>query len=102
MLLSSDILRARYRTGLRTPLPIRSAKPLAYAFDHFTFTSRLLRRGEKIRLVLGPINSIYSQKNYNSGGEVSRESMKDAAPVTVRLLHDRDHPSALIIPYARP
>jgi hypothetical protein len=38
------------------------------------------------------------EKNYNSGGVVARESGKDARTVTVKLLHDADHPSALLLP----
>ena len=43
-------------------------------------------------------NSLYSQKNYNSGGVVSEESMSDARQVKVRLFHDAAHPSALYVP----
>jgi hypothetical protein len=48
------------------------------------------------------MNSIYTQKNYNSGGVVSDETMKDARPVTVKLLHDKAHPSALYLPIGQP
>jgi hypothetical protein len=33
---------------------------------------------------------------------VAAESMKDARTVTVRLYHDRAHPSALFVPLGRP
>jgi hypothetical protein len=48
------------------------------------------------------VNSLYFEKNYNSGGEVAAESMKDARAVTVTLYHDRKHPSALFVPLGRP
>jgi hypothetical protein len=51
-----------------------------------------------LRLVIAPINSIHSEKNYNAGGIVAEETMKDARPVTVTLYHDRGHPSTLYVP----
>lgn len=98
VLLSSDSLRARYRESLREQELIGTTQALCYDFNRFTFTSRLIRKGNRLRLVFGPINSIYSQKNYNSGGVVAKESMQDARPVTVRLFHDHAHPTALFVP----
>jgi hypothetical protein len=49
-------------------------------------------------LVIAPVNSIYSEKNYNSDGEVASESMADAQPVAVTLYHDGEHPSTLFVP----
>ncbi|HEY0748433.1 MAG TPA: hypothetical protein VGD63_17160, partial [Steroidobacteraceae bacterium] len=49
----------------------------------------------------GPVNSIYAQKNYNSGKLISEESVADARPVTVTLLHDSAHSSALYVPIGR-
>jgi putative CocE/NonD family hydrolase len=98
VLLSNDVLRARYRESLREPKLVRTRAPQRYDFDRFTFVSRLVRKGSRLRLVVGPINSIYVQKNYNSGGVVAEESLKDARPVTVSLYHDSAHPSALWVP----
>ncbi len=100
--LTLDWLRARYREGLREPRLIKNSRPLRYDFEHFSFVSRLIQRGSHLRLVIGPINSPYRQKNYNSAGTVAEESMKDAVAVTVRLYHDRAHPSALYVPVGRP
>ena len=96
--LTTDSLRARYRESLREAKLIRTREPLRYDFEGFTFVSRLARKGSRLRLVIGPVNSIYSEKNYNSGGVVSEESMRDAREVTVRLFHDASRPSALYIP----
>lgn len=52
--------------------------------------------------MIGPANSPFAQKNYNTGGRVSDESGADARPVTVRLYHDAAHPSVLHVPLARP
>jgi len=52
--------------------------------------------------VIRPPNSIYWQKNYNSGGEVSEESARDARTGHVKILHDPEHASYLEIPTLKP
>jgi uncharacterized protein len=102
ILLTTDQQRARYREDPRRAKLITTREPLRYDFDGFTFTSRRVHKGSRLRLVIGPVNSIYSQRNYNAGGDVSAESVRDARTVTVKLYHDRSHPSALIVPLGRP
>lgn len=99
--LSADWIRARHRRGLREQQLITSAAPLRYDFEHFTFISRQIGRGHRLRLVIGPIDSIFSEKNYNSGGVVATESMQDARTVTVTLFHDEPRPSALYVPFGQ-
>jgi len=96
--LTSDNLRARYRESAREPKLISTKGPLRYDFDHFTFLSQEVKKGSRLRLTIGPINSIYREKNYNSGGVVQSELMADARPVTVTLYHDQEHPSTLYVP----
>ncbi len=96
--LANDMLRARHRESLREPKLIRTKAPLRYDFGHFTFVSQEIKKDSRLRLVVAPVNSIYSEKNYNSDGEVAAESMDDARSVTVTLYHDRDHPSTLFVP----
>jgi putative CocE/NonD family hydrolase len=96
--LTSENLRARYRESAREPKLISTRGPLRYDFDHFTFVSQEVKKGSRLRLIIGPINSIYREKNYNSGGAVQSESMADARPVTVTLYHDQEHPSTLYVP----
>lgn len=98
ILLTTDLKRARYRETARAATPITTRNPLPYAFDGFTFMSRRIAQGSRLRLVIAPVNSIYSQKNYNSGGDVSAESIQDTRAVTVTLYHDRTHPSTLFVP----
>ena len=77
-----------------------SDEALRYEFDGFTFVARRIDKGSRIRMLVQPINSPFWQKNYNSGGEVSDESAKDARMVTVTLYHDPARPSALYLPLA--
>jgi uncharacterized protein len=101
VLLTDDVLRARYRENLHAPKLIGGKEALRYDFEHFTFVARQIQPGSRLRLVISPINSIFSQKNYNSGREISAETFNDARPVTVTLYHDRSHPTALIVPVGR-
>jgi putative CocE/NonD family hydrolase len=102
LLLTSEQLRARYRESLRASKLILTKAPLRYDFAHFPFVSQEVKKGSRLRLVIQPLNSLYSEKNYNSGGTVSEETMRDAQAVTVTLFHDRAHPSALLVPLGRP
>jgi putative CocE/NonD family hydrolase len=102
ILLTSDALRARYRESAREPRLIRSKAPLRYDFEHFPFVSQEVKKGSRLRLIVGPVNSIYAEKNHNSGGVVESESIADARPVSVTLYHDREHPSTLYVPLGAP
>jgi uncharacterized protein len=100
--LADDMLRARYRDGDRAAKPVPQGEALRYEFNRFAFVARRIQAGSRLRLVVAPLNSMYSEKNYNSGGIVAGETGKDARTVTVRLYHDAQHPSALFVPIAAP
>jgi predicted acyl esterase len=98
--LSSDVMRARYRESPRIQKLVTSKAPLRYDFNRFTFASRMLQKGSRIRVSISAANSIFNEKNYNSGKVVADETLRDAHPVEVAILHDAKHPSALFVPYA--
>lgn len=102
ILLSTDSLRARYREGLRTPRLVETQVPLLYVFERFTFVSRRIAAGSRLRLRIGPLDSVYTQKNHSTGGDVSRERAADARPVEVLVRHDGQHASALFVPIGHP
>jgi uncharacterized protein len=99
--LSSDGLRARYRESLSEAKLVTPGRITQYDFDGFAWFSRRVSRGSRLRLVLSCVNSIYSEKNYNSGGDVARESGKDARVAHVTVYHDAEHPSVLEIPVVK-
>jgi uncharacterized protein len=102
MPLTGDMLRARYRESSTAPKLVRTRSALRYEFSHFTFASRMIKKGSRLRLVLRAADSIGLQKNYNAGGVVADESVRDARPVVVTLYHDSARPSALYLPRATP
>ena len=71
-----------------------------YDFDNFMWVARRIQAGSRLRLVIGPPNSMFIEKNYNSGGVVAEETGKDARKVSVNLYHDAQRPSTLFVPIA--
>lgn len=100
--LTSQLLRARYRTSERRPELVTTHDPVEYRFENFTFVSQEIKKGSRLRIVLGAPDSIYLEKNYNAPGVVLDQTRQDARPVGVRLFHDAKHPSALYVPFGAP
>jgi putative CocE/NonD family hydrolase len=98
--LASDSIRARYRNSLREAQLVKPGAIERYDFKRFSFVARRIAKGSRLRLAIGPVNSMYAEKNYNAGGVVAHESGKDARTVTVTLYHDAVHPSELSLPVA--
>jgi putative CocE/NonD family hydrolase len=98
VLLASDMKRARYRESLRQAKAVTPGEVLRYEFTSFNWISRRVAAGSRLRLVLACPNTIHLQKNYNSGGDVSHETAKDARTAHVVIHHDAEHPSALEVP----
>jgi predicted acyl esterase len=96
--LTSDLIRARYRDSLTEAKLVKTGEINKYEFNTFQWMSRLVKKGSRLRLVINCPNSIYVQKNYNSGGVVADESGKDARTAHITLYHDAQHPSALVLP----
>ncbi len=98
--LSEDLLRARYRISVREETLVVPGEINEYVFDGFTFFSREVKMGSRLRLMISCLNTIQLQKNYNSGGVVAEESKADARTAHVIVYHDARHPSYLEIPVA--
>jgi len=96
--LTGDLMRARYRDSVREAKLVKPGDINRYVFDSFTFISRQIAKGSRLRLVVGSVNSINLEKNYNSGGDVTRETAKDARTAHITLYHDAQHPSFLELP----
>jgi putative CocE/NonD family hydrolase len=101
ILLTQDMLRARYRNSLRQERLVTTGEVNRYEFDDFMFFSRRIAKGSRLRLVINCLNSMNYEKNYNSGGVVADETARDARRAQVILHHDEDHPSYLEVPVVR-
>ena len=99
--LTSDLMRARYRDPRGGEKLVKPGEITPYSFEGFTFFSRQIAKGSRLRLVLSCPNSINLEKNYNSGGVVAEETAKDAKTAHVTVYHDAAHPSRLELPLAQ-
>lgn len=96
--LASDVVRARYRNNLSKPELVIPGKVYPYVFDRSAFFSRVLERGSRIRLIIHSLNIPFYQKNYNTGGIVGREAVKDARKAVIKVYHDKKYPGYLELP----
>ncbi len=99
--LTNDQIRARYRESPRVEKLIPPGQILKYEFSGFTWFSRAVAKGSRLRLVISCPNSTYAQKNYCSGKDVSEETGKDARTAHITVYHDRSHEGYLELPFAK-
>ncbi len=99
--LTGATMRARYRESLRKEKLVAPGKTDKYTFDNFTFFSRRIAKGSRLRLFVHCLNTTGSEKNYNSGGVVALETAKDAKTAHVTLVHDAEHQSMLEVPIVK-
>src|SRR5262249_31330505 len=95
--LTSDFLRARYRDSTEKESLVPLGQAVRYDFTSFTWFSRRISKGSRLRLVISSLNTPGLEKNYNSGGVVAGETAKDARTAHVAVYHDAAHPRALEI-----
>ena len=94
----SDTRRLRYRESLRQAKLVNPGEIVQCEFNPGLFVARRLIKGSRLRLVVSSPNSIFWQKNYNSGGVVADETAKDAHVAHVKVYHDAAHTSAIELP----
>ncbi|MEL7146794.1 MAG: CocE/NonD family hydrolase [Bacteroidota bacterium] len=99
--LGNDRIRARYRNSLEKAEMVTPGKIELYQFKSSFFTNRKLLKGSRIAIIMGPEESASSQRNYNSGKDVSEETKDDSVIATVTLYHSKKYPSHLKIPVRR-
>ena len=99
--LTGAAMRARYRESPRQERLVTPGKTEKYVFDNFTFFSRRIAKGSRLRLFVRCPNSTNIEKNYNSGGVVSLETGKDAKTAHLTLVHDAEHQSTLELPVVK-
>jgi hypothetical protein len=93
--LTEGILRARYRESTTTAVPITPAQVYEYKIDLWS-TSNVFLKGHRIRLEVSSSNFPRFDRNLNTGKSAADDAAFVKADNTV--LHDSDHPSALILP----
>ncbi|WP_181918396.1 MULTISPECIES: CocE/NonD family hydrolase [unclassified Wenzhouxiangella] len=96
--LAGQTLRARHRDGLREVRMMKPGTIEKLVFDRFYWFSRKVAEGSRLRLFIRPANGIGDQRHYNAAKPVHEQTASDARTATVRLHHDEEHRSRLILP----
>ena len=93
--LTEGILRARYRNSQEKPELMKPGEIYKFTIDLWS-TSNVFLKGHRIRLEISSSNFPRFDRNLNSG----EDPTKPLHPVNAMntILHDAQHPSALILP----
>ncbi len=94
--LTDGIVRARYRDFAKGGVPslIEPGRPYEYEIDLWS-TSNLFRAGNRIRLQVTSSNFPRWDRNLNTGHDLEADTELRVA--NQQILHDREHPSRLVI-----
>ncbi len=93
--ITEGILRARYRDSVSEATPVEPDKVYEYKIDLWA-TSNVFMKGHRIRVEVSSSNFPRFDRNLNTG-----KSAADSAEIvkaTNTVLHDADHPSAIVLP----
>jgi hypothetical protein len=93
--LTEGIVRARYRNSLEQPELMHPGEIYKFTIDLWS-TSNLFHKGHKLRLEISSSNFPRFDRNLNTGS-ADRKSV-EMIKATNSILHDQQHPSALILP----
>ena len=93
--LTEGILRARYHESTKTAAPITPGQVYEYKIDLLS-TSNVFHKGHRIRLEVSSSNFPRFDRNLNTGKSAADDATFVKATNTV--LHDSEHPSALVLP----
>ena len=97
--LGEDIRRARFRDSPFEQELLKPDEIVEIPFE-FYWMARKIPAGARLRLTIAPLNSPHFQKNYNSGGRIGYEKLEDARVAHIKVFHDAEHGSQLILPLA--
>jgi predicted acyl esterase len=96
--LTRDTKRARYNKSLYSAELVTPGVVNEYLFSTFHLFTRQLAAGSRLRLRFFVPNDPDDQRNMNTGGSISDETIKDARPVRITIYHDETHTTRLILP----
>ena len=93
--LSNGVQRASFRGSLTSPTPIRPGDVYAYSINVWP-TSNLFAKGHRIRLEISSSDYPQFAPNPNTGEPFGTTA--NVRTATQTILHDAEHPSAVILP----
>jgi putative CocE/NonD family hydrolase len=96
-ILSTGLVRARYRSSRTEPQPLTPGKIEKYAVNMWA-TSNVFNKGHRIRLEVTSSNFPYADRNPNAFVDLSRATEKDFVIASQTIYHDAEHPSHVELP----
>jgi len=93
--LTDGIVRARYRESTKQVSLVTPGKIYQYTIDLWA-TANVFKAGHRIRLYISSSNFPRFNRNLNTGEDIIGSSR--SVPAHQTIYHDRDHPSALVLP----
>jgi len=93
--LTDGILRARYRNSQEKPELMQAGNIYKFTIDVWA-TSNVFLTGHRLRLEISSSNFPRFDRNLNTGEDPERGLR--GVKATNTIYHDREHPSALILP----
>lgn len=97
MILTEGILRARYHNSLTEPELLEADTVYELRLDLWA-TANVFLSGHRIRLEVSSSNFPRFDRNSNTGGVIASEPRGEYRTAVNRILHDRAHPSHLLLP----
>jgi uncharacterized protein len=96
--LTDGILRVRYRHGTERAELMTPGKVYEVSVDLWA-TANVFGPGHRIRLEIAGSNWPRFGRNSHTGGVIYDEPAEACRPATIRVLHDANHPSRLVLPH---
>ncbi|HET8667406.1 MAG TPA: CocE/NonD family hydrolase [Terriglobales bacterium] len=93
--LTEGIIRGRYRESQEKPTFMNPGQTYKFTIDLWA-TSNVFRKGHRVRLEISSSNFPRFDRNLNTGEDTG--SGQKLVSATNTILHDAEHPSALILP----
>jgi len=97
MILTEGILRARYRNSLAVPELLEPGAIYELRLNLWA-TANVFLPGHRIRLEVSSSNFPRFDRNSNTGGDITGETVDQYQPAINGIFHDVAHPSRLVLP----
>jgi hypothetical protein len=101
ILLMDYPIRARYREGFEEQVPLQPGVPARLRW-HIGWTSIVLNKGHRLRVAVTSTGAPLYEPNSQTGGGQTRDWLKETRIGTHTILHEREHPSRLLLPFPAP
>jgi putative CocE/NonD family hydrolase len=93
--LTDGILRMRYRDSQEKPVLMNPNQVYKVSLDMWA-TSNVFKKGHMLRLEVSSSNFPRFDRNLNTGAD--QATSREFVPAINTILHDDEHPSALVVP----